>query len=114
MRACDRPIDRRVFAAPSAEIARGSERHDFHVVDSRCDVARPIIVVVQRFRANFERKRDFGEFALFREIGGKVVAYKAAVEPNTFGFGAYGRKENFGIVEIGDLAFRARHAARRF
>ena len=52
-----------VFAAPSAEIAGGSERENFFFIYKDGYIARPRVVVAVSFRTDFERKHDFREFA---------------------------------------------------
>ena len=56
-----RPVFRRVFAAPSAEVAGRSKRSDFHVVDVHRDIRRPVVVVVNRLRADFKGKGNLAQ-----------------------------------------------------
>ena len=59
--ACHRPIGGGVFAASTTEVAGRSESDCFYVIDTHGNIARPIIVVIQRFGANLESERDFGK-----------------------------------------------------
>ena len=58
LRARERPIEGGVLAPSAAEVAGGSERRHFDVVDAHRDVGGPLVVVIDGLRADLEGEGD--------------------------------------------------------
>ena len=83
-----------VFAAPSAEIAGGSEREDFFFIYKDGYIARPCVVVAVGFRADFERKHNLRKLpGDFGRRGGEVIRNEPLIEPQALGVHAFGREQ---------------------